>query len=158
MKYMIFVFFFLSTSLWAEAYPITTVPHKYHDLLLEYCETYQVPSYYMARLIQWESGWKDKRIHVNPDGTTDFGLGQLNSKSIPDFIRWHNAGKAFDPLNGKENLRISVMHLRFLYERTGSWWSAVAAYNMGQQGFEDWCAGKRPLPPGTRKELNFVFQ
>jgi soluble lytic murein transglycosylase-like protein len=144
--------------LYADPYPVTKVPHNYYGIFLQYCDTYKVPSYYMARLIQWESGWDDQCIHVNPDGSIDYGLGALNSKALSDLARWHNGEMKINVMDGIENLRVSVQHVRWLYDRTGSWWSSVTAYNMGYQGWLDWCAGKRPLPPGTKKELDYVFQ
>ena len=135
------------------------VPTKYYATLVKYCRQYDVPIYYAARLISYESGWQESFINKNKDGSKDYSLCQLNSACLSDFRRWHNNGKKFDPMFYDDNLRIGVAHMKFLYERNGhSWWAMVACYNMGEMAFREWCRGKRPLPNGTQKELNFVFQ
>lgn len=135
------------------------VPQKYYDTLVAYCNQYGVPVYYASRLIAYESGWDAKHINKNTNGTVDKGIMQLNSAGMADLARWHNQSKAFDPLDWPTAMRIGIMHMKYLYSRNGeSWWSAVACYNMGENAFREWVAGKRPLPTSTRKELNFVFQ
>lgn len=152
MKYLYVLL--LSSSL----YGVTTVPYVYYSALKEACDAYDVPIKYMARLIEWESGWNPYAHNKNPNGTRDMGIAQLNSASIRDLSRWHNKGVEIDPWNWEVSLRVAVAHMRFLYDRTGSWWSAVAAYNMGLHGYNEFIAGRRRLPPGTKKELDFVFR
>ena len=135
-----------------------TVPQKYYNSVMENSEKYQVPVQYLIRLIEWESGWDSLCISSNKNGTTDLGLMQLNSAGLEDLARWHNGGIPFDPMNWEVNLIMGIKHLRFLYERTGSWWSAIASYNMGLSGFNAMCEGKRKLPEGTKKELDYVFK
>ncbi len=151
-KYVLLFLFFGSV------YATDVVPTKYYSAFSAYCTEYGVPEYIMARLITYESGWNPKHINKNKNGTKDFGLCQLNSAGLYDLARWHNKGVAFDPMDWKENLRIGTKHLRYLYQETGSWWSAVAAYNMGMFGFSEWVAGRRKLPETTRNEMNFVFK
>ena len=151
-KYVLLFLFF------GVMYANEVVPSKYYGAFSAYCTEYDVPEYIMARLITYESGWNPKHINKNKNGTKDYGLCQLNSAGLYDLARWHNKGVAFDPLDWNDNLRIGIKHLRFLYQETGSWWSAVAAYNMGLYGFNEWVAGKRKLPETTRNEMNFVFK
>lgn len=155
MKRLCIVFLAFCSVLYAQE---IQVPHKYYKVFMSLCKEYNVPPYTMARLIQYESGWDSLHINTNPNKTKDYGLCQLNDRGFKDLSRWHNGGKVFDPLKWEVNLQIGVKHFRFLYEKTGSWWSAVAAYNMGYQGWVDWCNGKRKLPNSTKKELDFVFQ
>lgn len=135
------------------------VPTQYYASFVSFCIESDVPIDYAARLIAYESGWNPKFINKNPNGTKDYSLCQLNSACLWNLQQWHNDGKPFDPMNWKDNLRIGIKHMRFLYERNGcSWWASVACYNMGERAFREWCDGKRPLPEGTQRELNFVFQ
>ena len=133
------------------------VPIKYHDYLVQMCTEYQVPIAYAARLIQWESKWNPYCITTNPNGTIDKGLMKHNSASIPDFTWRYNNGKYYDALNWKDNMRIGIKHLSVLRKETGSWWGAVAAYNMGLTAYLDWKSNKRVLPATTLRELEFVF-
>jgi len=135
------------------------IPKEFYATFVETCTTYNVPIEYASRLIAYESGWNPKFINKNKDGSKDYSLCQLNSNCLYDLRRWHNDGKPFDPMNWRDNLRIGIAHMRFLYDRNGeSWWAAVACYNMGERGFSEWCAGRRKLPDGTQQELNFIFQ
>ena len=136
-----------------------TVPKEYYSCFVTYCMESDVPIEYATRLIAYESGWNPKFINKNSNGTKDYGLAQLNSSGLWNLQQWHNDGKPFDPMNWKDNLRIGIKHMRFLYDRNGqSWWASIACYNMGERAFREWCDGKRPLPEGTQRELNFVFQ
>ena len=133
-------------------------PLVYHNTIGMYCDKYEVPVWVMHRLIEWESGWNVNAENTNKNGTVDRGLAQFNSAYLEDFARRHNSGEAFCPLDWKVSLEVAVKHLRYLYEETGSWWSAVASYNMGLRGFRDFVAGNRPLPIGTKRELDYVFR
>jgi soluble lytic murein transglycosylase-like protein len=150
-----FVVLFL---LFSVVYASESIPTQYYDTFMNYCTEYEVSPYYMNRLISYESGWNPKHKNKNSNGTVGYGLTQLNSAGMNDLSRWHNEGKSFDPMDWNTNLRIGVKHLRYLYDLTGSWWGAIAAYNMGYNGWKDWCAGKRSLPKSTQNELNYVFQ
>lgn len=154
MKKVLLCFILLPSVLFASE----QVPAKYYDALITYCNEFGVPAHIMARLISYESGWDEWSVNKNRNGTTDYGLCQLNSGSLKDFYRWHNGGKKFDPLIWEDNLRIGIRHMKFLYNETGSWWSAIAAYNMGLAGFEQWCEGERKLPETTKNELNYIFK
>jgi len=144
-------------SIFSQAQLKVVNPDQYYNRFMEYCYTYDVPVYYMSRLIQFESGWNPKATHKNPNGTIDRGIGMLNSVGMADLARWHNNGVPFDPFDWEINLKVSVKHLRFLYNETGSWWSAIAAYNCGLGRYKLFEAGKKPLPKATIRELKFIF-
>lgn len=161
MKRLLFIglLFLCSYSYADECLQDIVVPTKYYTTLVSYCKMYDVPVYYMSRLIAYESGWNINFINYNKDGSKDYSLCQLNSACMYDLIRWHNDGKKFDPMNWDDNLRIGVAHMRFLYDRNReSWWAAVACYNMGETAFRAWCAGSRRITVGTQHELDYVFR
>ena len=141
----------------AEAALKVEVPAKYYLVLLGYCEQYDVPIYYMSRLISWESGFDPTKTYKNTNGTVDKGIAMFNSVCMIDLARWHNNGVLFDPFDWHISLRIAVQHVKFLHDRTGSWFGAIAAYNCGEQRYKDWRAGKKSLPIYTQRELEFVF-
>lgn len=133
-------------------------PVKYAYVFNQYCIEYEVPQWIMSRLIEYESGWNPYAVNKNSNGTIDEGICQLNSAYIKDFERMYNWGLSIHPFDWRENMRIGIKHLRYLYDRTGSWWSAVAAYNMGYYGWLMWCRGEWWLPDATKKELDFIFR
>lgn len=149
----IWILLFLCVPLYA-----TTVPFQYYSILEQECKAQSVNIKYMARLIEWESGWNPYASNTNRDGSRDLGIAQLNTGSLYDLSRWHYGGKEIDPWDWEVSLVVAIRHMRFLYDRTGSWWGAVVAYNMGLKGYTDFIEGRRKLPPGTKKELDFVFR
>lgn len=133
-------------------------PIKYAKEFIECCDDYNVPTWIMSRLIEYESGWNPYAVNENKNGSIDEGICQLNSDCIDDFERMHNMGLPINTFDWRQNLRIGIKHLRYLYDKTGSWWSAVASYNMGYYGWSRWCRGEKALPVPTKKELDFVFR
>ena len=133
-------------------------PVKYAKEFIEYCEEYKVPQWIMARLIEYESGWNPYAINENLNGSVDEGICQLNSDCVADFERMHNMGLPINTFDWKQNMRIGIKHLRYLYDKTGSWWGAVASYNMGYYGWRRWCRGEKALPVPTKRELDFIFR
>jgi len=135
----------------------TEVPVKYYDTLVQYCTEFRVPIVYVARLIQWESGWDPYASNKNSNGTIDKGLMMHNSSSLDDFALRYNHNIKYDPFNWKDNLRIGINHLSVLRKKTGSWFGAICAYNMGLTAYNKWLETKRPLPDATLKIVQFVF-
>ncbi len=158
-KSLIVIMLFFSMFLYAENVEFfgTEVPVKYYDTLVQYCTEFRVPIVYVARLIQWESGWDPYASNKNSNGTIDKGLMMHNSSSLDDFALRYNHNIKYDPFNWKDNLRIGINHLSVLRKKTGSWFGAICAYNMGLTAYNKWLETKRPLPDVTLKIVQFVF-
>jgi soluble lytic murein transglycosylase-like protein len=112
-------------------------------LMILMCSLYGVPCGLVDNLIQVESGWCADAIGYNSNGTYDIGLMQLNSACLDDFARWHGE---FDVWCWKDNMRVGIKHLRWLYDRIGDWEGAVIAYHIGEKGYYDYLLGKREKP------------
>lgn len=91
----------------------------------------KVPIIPLLRMIDVESGYDPKKVGVNPNGTRDYGVMQLNSKYLAYYAEKFNDGAKFDPMNATDNIRIGLRYLRWLYEQVGSWEGAFAAFNCG---------------------------
>ena len=154
---LLFLFFILNISINAKEYYGIEIPNKYYNTIIEYCTEYKVPIIYVTKLIEWESNWDESCITINRNGTKDYGLMKHNSNSLDDFSRWYNNGNKYDPLNWNLNLKIGIMHLANLRKQTGSWFGALAAYNMGLFGYTEWRNNKRVMPEETKKELEFII-
>lgn len=116
-----------------------------------------IPLEVFKKQIEWESGFDPGAQHYNPDGSIDYGLGQLNSRSLPSFMRSYNDGKTFDPFDVKENLKISARYLSDMFKETGTWQNAIAAYNLGLWTFDQLKKTGQTLPASTRRYLDYVF-
>ena len=112
-------------------YIIPEFPREYRHLLYKYATLYNVPIYYVVSQIIEESGFNPFAYNMNPDGTNDKGLTQLNSSNY-DYFKWKfNKGKDYDPYNPEDAIRIGVQYLRYLYDHSGSWKLALMGYNAG---------------------------
>ena len=114
------------------------VPDKYYETVINVSVINQIPVYYFAKLIHVESNYNARAInYANSNGSRDYGIAQLNSNYIDEFaLRYgYDSIDPFDPFTA---LEVAAVHLRTLYDKTGSWEQAIAAYNCGlgrvQQG------------------------
>lgn len=126
------------------------VPWRYAETLADACGSAGVPYWIAARLFERESGWRDTARNVNPNGTQDLGLAQLNTAYMADWERI--AGGPVDPLNGHDSIRVAVRYLAALYRATGTWADALAAYNCG---LGRWRTGR--IPASTRRHVAAIM-
>jgi soluble lytic murein transglycosylase-like protein len=136
---------------------VTPVPKKYVLELLLLCKEYDLSPYTIAKLIEWESAWDANALNVNPNGTLDIGLMQLNSAYIDEFTYKYRGGVPFDPYDWKASMEVGIKHLAVLKRHTGTQWGMVAAYNMGLSAYMAFARGKRTLPQPTKNMTTFVF-
>jgi hypothetical protein len=74
----------------------------------------------LQAVIQQESGWNASApAHTNSNGTTDYGIAQLNNQYYP------NAAS----MSANDEIATAAQTLATNYKNTGSWTAAVAAYN-----------------------------
>ena len=107
-------------------------PEKYRAYVDEICREYLVPIKYLYRTHYIESKLGKYNIRHENNGTISVGFGQLNSGSIDYFSDRYNNGYVVDPHDPYQNIKISAMYLRDLYERLdGDWITALVAYNWG---------------------------
>ena len=154
MKRLFFLPYFALLSLTLFASPL----ERYESKILFYAKEYNLTPTFIKNFILAESSGNPSALNFNKDGTVDIGLLQQNSKAIPDFIRWYNNGKKYDPLNWEDNLRISLAHLARMRKKTGSLKGALCAYNMGLTGYYEYRQGKRTLPIETKLLLKRVLK
>jgi soluble lytic murein transglycosylase-like protein len=113
-----------------EPVAVVNVPIEYQAYLHEICTKYEVPYQLMARLIERESNWNHRAVGVNPNGTKDYGISQLNSAYYLDFA-WRFGYTKFNPFEPFTSLELATRLVRHLYVATGDWYLAVCAYNAG---------------------------
>ena len=154
MRRNIFLIYLALLSLTLFASPL----ERYESKILFYAKEYNLTPAFIKNFILAESSGNPYALNFNKDGTVDIGLLQQNSRSIPDFYRWYNKGKPYDPLDWEENLRISLAHFARMRKKTGSLKGALCAYNMGLTGYYEYQAGKRPLPEETKILIKRVLK
>lgn len=96
-----------------------------------FCGEQNLPVWVVARMMSWESGWRARIVNTNnPDGSTDHGIGQLNSSNLKRF-RVYNEGRPIDPHDPYANIKVAIRHLGDLYAQFGDLEKALQAYNCG---------------------------
>jgi len=106
-------------------------PKKYTSIILKINMDTNIPLVLLIRLIERESNWNERLVYLNQNGTSDYGLMQLNSRYLDEYARRYYDGCVLDPFDPAANLEVGMRYLRHLYETTGNWFGAVCAYNAG---------------------------
>jgi soluble lytic murein transglycosylase-like protein len=94
-------------------------------------------------------------VHHNANGTRDLGIMQLNSGSIPEFLRrYWNKPHEFDWTDPEDNIYIGLHYLKSLLSMSGvNEWQAIICYNAGTSWLQN---GKNP-PGNSIEYANAVF-
>lgn len=97
---------------------------------------YGVPSPLIAALIAQETNntWSSSLVVTNPNGTTDTGLAQANSRYLSYFKECFGLT---DPTDAEDSILFVARYLRHMYDRTKDWHMAVIRYKRGLNGFVD---------------------
>ena len=91
-----------------------------------------VPVEILESIIRAESDFTSAaQSAVREDGHRDIGICQFNTKYLGWYSERYNGGVPFDPMDPEEAIRIAALHIRYLYERYGSWTDCILAYNAG---------------------------
>ena len=119
-------------------------PPNFDRNLLSYinreCRKHSIPIMLVYKIIEVESNWKnsaspnyDKRNKLK---SIDYGLLQINSKNIPQFIHMYKdkkrKEKSYDIINNQyDNIHIGLSYLKDLHNQFGNWGQSISAYNCG---------------------------
>lgn len=112
------------------------LPARYAALVYQAAEKYNVPVFFIVRLIHQETkGTWDRKIvsRKNKDGTRDKGLAQANSKYLSYYADRYGLT---DPTNAEQSIMFCAAYSADLYKATGSWLYVACAYKMGLNGFK----------------------
>jgi soluble lytic murein transglycosylase-like protein len=95
-------------------------------LLVYTALTLDVPVHYLVGLAWAESRFKPLAVngHKNTNGTTDYGLMQLNS------AEYGALGVAYI-MEPAHNVRLGAEHLRAMFDKYNDWPEAILSYNAG---------------------------
>jgi soluble lytic murein transglycosylase-like protein len=134
--------------------PAWTAPARYSAIVTSSAAEAGVPAWILARVLEAESSWRADAVGgVNADGSRDLGIAQLGERWMDDFVWFDNAGTAFDPFDPGEAIPVAARYLARLYAASGTWRTAVAAYNCGLAR-----AKTGSLPAKTADYVALVFQ
>ena len=111
-------------------------PARYLPVIRIASLRYGVPSPLIAALIAQETNgtWSSSLVVTNPNGTTDTGLAQANSRYLEYFKERFDL---IDPYNAEDSILFVARYLRYMYNRTKNWHMAVIRYKRGLNGFVD---------------------
>lgn len=126
-------------------------PQKFSDSVSKYSADYSVPEHLVYAVIYTESKF-------DPDAVSNVGAKGL-MQLMPDTLSWlsrlmgeeERLELIFDP---DTNIRYGTYYLRHLYDRFGSWDTALAAYNAGHGRVAGWLKDKKYSDDGINlKEI-----
>ncbi len=98
--------------------------YPYQQTIDQEAAKYGVPPSLLAGLLKTESDFNPNAQHINPSGSIDRGIGQINNVANPTVTN----AQAYDPTFA---IGWVAQHLAYLHSQTGSWTTAVGAYNAG---------------------------
>ncbi|MHB9144677.1 MAG: transglycosylase SLT domain-containing protein [Symbiobacteriia bacterium] len=100
------------------------------------------PALFVA-LIDQESGWNARLVHLNTNGTRDWGLVQVNDASLPGLLC---ATGGHDPLDPRDSIRMGAYKLAYLGRLYGGDADRIhrmlTGYNRGEGGLQTWLASR----------------
>jgi soluble lytic murein transglycosylase-like protein len=90
--------------------------------------SYQKVNPLILRAIAWqESHNRPTAVHKNANGSTDYGVMQINSVHLPVLAQYGiSQGTLMEPC---KNVYIAAWHLRQKMNKYGNTWAAVGAYH-----------------------------
>jgi len=133
--------------------PAWDAPFPYRGVVEVEARAAGIPAWILARVIAYESGWKEQARNLNNNGTMDLGIAQLNSRYLDYFAEQFNGGQWINPFDPLVSIRIAARYLARNFENFGDWEYAVAAYNCGPGR-----AQERPWPQRTERYIREVFR
>ncbi len=110
----------------------------------------------ILRAIAWqESRNRPNAVHVNANGSRDYGVMQINSIHLPELARYRITSTTL--MEPCKNIYIAAWHLRSKIDKHGNTWSAMGAYHSETPAERDRyarsiaaiLAGWRQLPQGA---------
>ena len=134
--------------------PCRDCPAEYLPIIEKEAENAGIPIEILESIIWVESGFRaTAQSPPREDGHRDVGICQFNSKYLDWFSDQYNSGILFDPMDPGEAIRIAALHIRYLYERYGSWPEVCIAYNAGM------CAVDRDeIPESSLRYLIRIYE
>lgn len=97
---------------------------------------YQKVNPLILRAIAWqESHNRPEALHKNANGSTDYGLMQINSVHLPTLSQYGiSTNTLMEPC---KNVYIAAWHLRQKMNKYGNTWRAVGAYHSENPSLRD---------------------
>lgn len=97
---------------------------------------YQKVNPLILRAIAWqESHNRPSAVHKNANGSTDYGVMQINSVHLPVLAHYGISRRAL--MQPCKNVYIAAWHLRRQMNKYGNTWAAVGAYHSETPALRD---------------------
>jgi soluble lytic murein transglycosylase-like protein len=110
-------------------------PSAYADCF-DAAAAYQHVNPFVLRAIAWqESHNHGDAVHKNDNGSTDYGLMQINSVHLPALSQYGISSETL--MEPCKNVYIAAWHLRHQMNKYGNTWQAVGAYHSATPALRD---------------------
>ncbi len=120
-----------------------SVASSYAAIVADAAQQFGIPAAWIWAVIRVESG-RDPHA-VSSAGA--MGLMQVMPTTWDAMRARYSLGA--DPFDAHDNIVAGTAFLRAMLDRYGSRMAMLAAYNAGPARYDDWLAGRRPLPQET---------
>lgn len=119
------------TVLFALFFGVSLPAHAFYECFHKASERYSVPLELLYAIAKVESNFNPKAVNTNRNGTTDYGLMQINSSWFPKLEKdFGVTGQRIisDPCT---NVYVGAWVLATNFHKNGRIWNSVGAYNAG---------------------------
>lgn len=110
---------------------ITTSAHAFYDCFQKAADRYSVPIGLLYAIAKVESNFNPGAINRNNNGSTDYGIMQINSRWFDKLETDFGIGKRYVISNTCTNIHVGAWILATNFWQKGRDWNSVGAYNAG---------------------------
>ena len=119
-------------------------PLAYEDVILACGREYDVPAALICGVIRRESRFRENAT----SRAGAYGLMQLTEPTFRELCAELGLASTEEIMSPYHNVRCGIYYLRCLYDRYGSWETALAAYNAGLGNVDRWLEDPRYTADG----------
>lgn len=121
------------------------------------CEEYELNPYIMAAVIYNESNFVPGLVHVNTNGTKDYGYGQINEVCFPFLQTKMGISSMEELLDNYKNIEAMCVIMDYHKDATGCDSCALLRYQVGEGTYSKMVKSGKELTTETHSRVYKLF-